>query len=71
MILDKSTADLKLTELLQADREKPTAFGSDPTVKDLMRPLPKFTPIEVPLRIGRPSLPRDTHYNPLQLFLLF
>ena len=58
-IPDESTADRTLTELLQSDTEKPTAFSENPTVKDLMRPLPKFTPINVPIRIGRPCLPKD------------
>jgi hypothetical protein len=60
-IPDESTAELKLTELLQSVNEKPECFGKTPTVKTVMREIPNFEPLHVPSRIGRPNLPTNQH----------
>jgi hypothetical protein len=69
-IPDESTADKSVNEILLNKEEHPRAFGDDPTVANIMRELPSYTPMNVPFVKGKPNLPPGD-YNPLQLFLLF
>ena len=69
-IPDESTADKDTNSILLTEEEEPRTFGEEPTVLSIMRDLPEYQPLHIPIVRGRPNLP-PRHYNPLQLFLKF
>jgi hypothetical protein len=53
-IPDDSTADIKLNKILFSFKEAPERF-TDCSFKDLLRPLPDYTPISVATHSGKPQ----------------
>jgi len=51
--------------------EKAESFPTNATIQTVVKAIPPYDPMKIPVQQGRPCLPSNQHYNPLQLFLLF
>ena len=69
---DKTTAALDIDRLLIPREEWPESFGPYPIVKDLIREIPDYIPMDIPSKEGKPqNIDLSIHWNPLRVFLLF
>jgi hypothetical protein len=69
---DESTAAPDIDRLLILKKEWPESFILNPTVKDIIREIPKYIPMDIPPKKGGPrNIDQSTHWNPLRIFLLF
>jgi hypothetical protein len=70
-IPDDSTADKKLNKALFSSEEAIKQFKNC-SFKELLRPLPDFTPISIKQHKGRPqNIDFNQYQHPLRLFKLF
>ena len=61
-IPDKSTATPDIDRLLLPKEEQPESFIPNPTVKDIIREIPEYIPIDIPLKKGSPkNIDQSTH----------
>jgi hypothetical protein len=52
--------------------EWPESFIPNATVKDIIREIPEYIPMDIPLKKGGPrNINQSIHWNPLRIFLLF
>ena len=71
-IPDESTAAPDIDRLLLPKEEWPESFIPNATVKDIIREIPEYIPIDIPFKKGGPkNINQSTHWNPLRIFLLF
>jgi len=69
---DESTAASDIDRLLILKEEWPESFIQNPTVKDIIREIPKYIPMDIPFKKGSPkNIDQSIHWNPLRIFLLF
>ena len=69
---DESTAAPDIDRLLIPKNEWPESFIPNATVKDVIREIPDYIPINIPSRKGKPrNIDLSIHWNPLRIFLLF
>ena len=50
---NETTTALDIDKLLIPREEWPESFGSNPTVKDLIREIPKYIPMNIPFKEGK------------------
>jgi hypothetical protein len=71
-IPDESAAAPDIDRLLIPKEEWLESFPSNPTVKDIIREILKYIPIDIPFKKGGPkNIDQSIHWNPLRIFLLF
>ena len=71
-ILDESIAAPDIDRLLLPKEEWPESFILNPTVKNIIREIPKYIPIDIPPKKGVPrNINQSIYWNPLRIFLLF
>jgi hypothetical protein len=71
-IPDKSTAAPDIDRLLLSKEEWPESFISNPTVKNVIREIPEYIPMDIPFKKGGPkNIDQFIYWNPLRIFLLF
>ena len=69
---DESTAAPDIDRLLIPKEEQPESFILNPTVKDIIREILEYIPIDIPPKKGGPrNINQSTYQNPLKIFLLF
>jgi hypothetical protein len=65
-IPDETTAAPDIDRLLIPKEEWPESFGLNATVKDIMREVPEYIPMDISFKEGRPrNINLSTHWNPL------
>jgi hypothetical protein len=63
---DESTAAPDIDRLLIPKNEWPESFIPNATVKDVIREIPDYIPINIPSRKGKPrNIDLSIHWNPL------
>jgi hypothetical protein len=71
-IPNKSTAALDIDRLLLSKEEWPESIVSNITVKDVIREILDYIPMNIPCKEGKlRNIDLFTYWNPLRIFLLF
>jgi hypothetical protein len=71
-ISNETTAAPDIDRLLLPEEEWPESFVSNATVKDVIREIPEYIPMNISSIEGKPkNIDLSTYWNPLRIFLLF
>src|SRR5256886_16141750 len=71
-IPDESTAAPDIDRLLLPKEEWLESFILNPTVKDIIREIPEYIPMDIPSKKGGPkNINQSIYLNPIRIFLLF
>jgi hypothetical protein len=61
-----------IDRLLLPKEEWPESFILNPTVKDIIRKVPEYIPMDIPFKKGGlRNIDQSIYWNPLRIFLLF